>query len=76
LQQAMREGRFRADLYYRLNVLPIEIPPLRQRLEDLPALCESILDSLDHGRLHELGGDQADVAADHFVGTHRFELFL
>ncbi|HBP2581081.1 TPA: AAA family ATPase, partial [Pseudomonas aeruginosa] len=65
LQQAMREGRFRADLYYRLNVLPIEIPPLRQRLDDLPALCESILDSLDHGRLHELGGDALALLARH-----------
>ncbi len=65
LQQAMREGRFRADLYYRLNVLPIEIPPLRQRLDDLPALCESILDSLDHGRLHELGDDALALLARH-----------
>ena len=65
LQQAMREGRFRADLYYRLNVLPIEIPPLRQRLDDLPALCESILDNLDHGRLHELGGDALALLARH-----------
>jgi transcriptional regulator with PAS, ATPase and Fis domain len=40
------EGSFRADLYYRLNVLPIAVPPLRERYEDLPALCEAILDSL------------------------------
>ncbi|HET6371779.1 MAG TPA: sigma 54-interacting transcriptional regulator, partial [Candidatus Polarisedimenticolia bacterium] len=39
LGQAIEEGRFRADLFYRLNVFPIAIPPLRQRLEDVPRLA-------------------------------------
>jgi len=46
LEREVERGRFREDLFYRLNVLTIRVPPLRQRLEDLEVLCERLLESL------------------------------
>jgi DNA-binding NtrC family response regulator len=48
LERAVKEGRFREDLYYRINVIPIRMPPLRDRIEDVPELTRLFLDRYKH----------------------------
>jgi two-component system response regulator AtoC len=58
LEQMIERGQFREDLFYRLNVMPIELPPLRDRVEDIPVLIEHFIEKFNrsHGRA---GSDQA-----------------
>ncbi len=58
LQQAVLDTKFRDDLFYRLNVINIRIPPLRERREDIPLLARSFVERL----AHELGKDVGDIS--------------
>lgn len=63
LKRKISEGTFRQDLYYRLNVIPIYIPPLRERLNDLDDLCDHFVAFFTekHGRAFTLTDDQRAI---------------
>jgi two-component system nitrogen regulation response regulator GlnG len=54
LSRAMRDGRFRQDLWFRLAAVPLRLPPLRERRPDIPQIAETFLRRLDRGRLWRL----------------------
>ena len=60
LRKKIADGTFREDLYYRINVFPIHIPPLRERTDDIPALAAYFLDSFSRA----FGRDFRDVSAE------------
>lgn len=69
LTEAVADGSFREDLYYRLNVLPVSVPPLRRRIDDLPALTEHFLDQA--ARREGRGAKRFDrEALDHLMQYH------
>jgi len=59
LRQMVADGKFREDLFYRLNVLPVALPPLRERREDIPVLMEHFLE-----RYFRRGGDDTPQVSD------------
>ncbi len=68
LRQAIRDGKLRHDLYYRLNVYTVELPPLRERLDDLPLLVTHFIDNFnrEHNKNVEgVGQDCLDALRAH-----------
>ena len=65
LEELVRQGRFREDLYYRLHVVPIHVPPLRERLEEIPLLASHFLRELCGPGAPRIAEDALAALANH-----------
>ncbi len=70
LEMEVAEGRFREDLYYRLAVIPVHVPPLRDRIEDIPLLARHFLDRMAQKTHHPIG--EIDPAAMDRLASYRW----
>jgi transcriptional regulator with PAS, ATPase and Fis domain len=68
LVEEVKEERFREDLYYRLSVLPLRMPNLRERREDIPLLVDRFLQRFSHGRITRASAILAPETLDHLCG--------
>lgn len=72
LNELVEQGKFRKDLYYRINVFPIETPPLRNRKEDIVPLCKYFLERSEEGKLYSLTeGAERTLSEHHWPGNVR-----
>src|SRR5438128_2493874 len=70
LEEEIEKGHFREDLYFRLNVIPIQVPPLRERPEDIPKLVEHFAHRF--GEEHNLRPKRSDPRATEAIKRHRW----
>ena len=61
LPAMVERGDFRRDLYYRISAFPVRLPPLRERLEDLPLLCDRLLQRIEPGRPYRVAPETLEI---------------
>ena len=69
LEKAVKQGTFREDLYYRLNVIPLTLPPLRERRSDIPLLVQYFIEKFNSDQTQQIDGISPD-ALNYFMEYH------